>query len=137
MKETERMEIKRVIAGQILLIICCCFYLIWWYRGYRPGTDVSRAFGVNGILLMITAALGMAGLMLSLMPVKYEKSPRITGMVIIVVGIIAYFLLMFVTKVLFDRIVTTELFLIVGWTMLETTVISRVEAAEVLSNPVS
>ena len=128
------MEIKRVIVGQILLIICCYFYLIWWYRGYRPGTDVSRAFGVNGILLMITAAFGMLGLMLSLMPVKYEKSPRITGMVIIVAGIIAYFLLMFVTKVLFDRIVTTELFLIVGWTMLETTVISRLAATGVLNN---
>ncbi len=60
---------RRVLAGQLLLILCCLFYLIWWYRGYSPGITVNRAGGINGLLLLITAALGVSGLSLSLMHV--------------------------------------------------------------------
>ena len=64
-------------TGQLLLILCCIVYLIWWYRGFRPNTNVSRVGGVNGILLLITAALGMAGLILSLMPIEALSEPPI------------------------------------------------------------
>ena len=61
---------KRILIGQILLIICCIFYLVWWYRGYRPGVVVSRTGGVNGVLLLATAAFGVAGLICSLTRVQ-------------------------------------------------------------------
>ena len=51
---------RRVIIGQILLIICCVFYILWWYRGYRPGVTVNRVGGLNGMLLLMTAAFGLA-----------------------------------------------------------------------------
>ena len=57
---------RRIITGQILLIICCIFYMIWWYRCYRPGEAVNRISGANGILLLSTAAFGIAGVVLSL-----------------------------------------------------------------------
>jgi hypothetical protein len=57
---------KQIITGQILLIFCCIVYLVWWYRGFRPGVYVSRVGGINGILLLITAGLGLAGGVLSL-----------------------------------------------------------------------
>lgn len=40
--------------------------MIWWYRCYRPGEAVNRVGGVNGILLLSTAAFGIAGVVLSL-----------------------------------------------------------------------
>ena len=46
--------------------------------------------------------------------------------------IAAYIVLLIITRFVFHRIVTTELFLIVGWTMLEMTVINRLEAAGAL-----
>ena len=103
---------KTIITGQILLILCCIVYLIWWYRGFRPGIYVSRAGGVNGALLLITMVLGFAGVVV----------------MIVICGIATYFILLVVTKVFFNRVVTTELFLIVGWTMLETIVADRLYA---------
>ena len=108
---------KTIITGQILLILCCTVYLIWWYRGFRPGIYVSRAGGVNGGLLLITMVLGFAGVVFSLMPVEKIREPLVSQVMIVICGIAAYFILLVVTKVFFNRVVTTELFLIVGWTM--------------------
>ena len=125
---------KTIITGQILLILCCIVYLIWWYRGFRPGIYVSRAGGVNGALLLITMVLGFAGVVFSLMPAEKIREPLISQVMIVICGIAAYFILLVVTKVFFNRIVTTELFLIVGWTMLETIVADRLYAIGPLSS---
>ena len=125
---------KRILLGQILLIICCISYLVWWYRGYRPGISVSRIGGVNGALLFATAAFGVAGLICSLTRVQTRIEYKISPMLIVIGGIALYFALMLITRFAFRRIVTTELFLIVGWIMLEMTVINRLYAAEILTN---
>ena len=52
----------------------------------------------------------------------------------IIPSVIFYIAALLVTKVLFHRIVTSELFLIVGWTMLEITVVNRLNAAGLLSD---
>lgn len=119
---------KTIITGQILLILCCIVYLIWWYRGFRPGIYVSRAGGVNGALLLIMMVLGFAGVVFSLMPAEKIREPLLSQVMIVICGIAAYFILLVVTKVFFNRVVTTELFLIVGWTMLETIVADRLYA---------
>ena len=115
-------------TGQLLLILCCVVYLIWWSRGFRPNTNVSRVGGVNGILLLITAALGIAGILFSLMPVAALTEPPIAPAVIAAAGIIGYFTMLLVTKAVFHRVVTSELFLIAGWTVLEMTVLNRIRA---------
>ena len=119
---------KRMIIGQALLIICCVFYLLWWYRGYRPGTVVNRMGGINGVLLAITAVFGISGIACCLMPSSDNLKTKIDPMLIVVAGIAAYIVLLLVTRLLFHRPVTTELFLIVGWCMLEMTVINRLNA---------
>ena len=125
---------KQIITGQVFLILCCAVYLVWWYRGFRPGVHVSRAGGINGILLLITAVLGFVGIVFSLMPVKEIRKPLISPGMIVFCGIAAYVILLVLTRVLFNRIVTTELFLIVGWTMLETIVADRLYAIGSLSS---
>ena len=119
---------KHTLIGQLLLILCCAVYLIWWYRGFRPGVNVSRVGGANGVLLLITAVLGLAGVVLSLSPVPVVRDYWISQGSIVVIGIVSYIVLLFVTKTLFHRIVTTELILIVGWTMLEMLVADRLFA---------
>ena len=123
---------RQIIIGQILMVICCVFYLIWWYLGYRPNTQVDRAGGINGVLLMLTAAFGIAGLILSLMPVEETASKSYPQVFIAVGGIAAYIILMIITKYGFQRIVTTELFLIVGWTMLEMSLLNRLGGSGLL-----
>ena len=132
--QKERREMNRIITGQILMVLCCMVYLIWWYRGFRPGTDVNRAGGVNGILLLITAGLGIAGIVMSLMPVPLITKPKAHPVMIAVGGLAAYILLLIITRFCFQRVVTTELLLIVGWAVLEAVVITRLEAAGMLGS---
>lgn len=125
----------RILTGQVLLILCCIAYLIWWYRGFHPGVHVSRVGGMNGILLLITAVLGIAGIMFSLLPNGKETAPaKISPLLIAAGGIAAYIAFLLITRLLFDRVVTTELFLIVGWITLEMQVISRLNADGRLSD---
>lgn len=124
---------NKMINGQILLIICFLFYLIWWYRGFRPGVSTSRVKGLNGVLLAITTLTGIGGIFLSLsgnMPATLIISP----FAILTSGIIAYILLLLVTRFLFNRIMTSELFLIVAWTTLEVWVLNCLDGAGMLSN---
>lgn len=123
----------KAVSGQVFLIICCIFYLIWWYRGYNPASPADKVGGINGILLSITAITGMLGIILTLMPVQRILPLRFSQMAAVLIGIATYIILMFVTQYGFQRIVTTELFLIVGWTLLEMTFINRLYAGELLS----
>ena len=124
---------KRIVAGQILLILCCVFYLIWWYRGYRPGAPADRLGGINGVLFWITAALGMAGLIGSLGRAEEKTAPLLPPFAVLIAAVAAYVALMLITRRVFQRPVTTELILIVGWTALEVGVIDRLYAAGDLS----
>jgi hypothetical protein len=124
---------RHIITGQILLIVCCIFYMIWWYRGFKPNVEADRLGGINGILLLITAVLGVAGILFSLMPTSETVGIKYSQTYIIIGGIAAYIILMMVTKYAFNRIVTSELFLIVGWTILELSLLNRLDGSNLLS----
>ena len=124
---------RHIITGQTLLIACCIFYMIWWYRGFRPNVEADRLGGINGILLLITVILGVAGILFSLMPTPETAGTKYGQMYIIIGGIAAYIILMMVTKYAFNRIVTSELFLIIGWTMLELSLLNRLSGSGLLS----
>ena len=110
--------------GQILLIVCFVIYLIWWYRGFRPGASVNRVWGINGILLALTAAFGIGGVAITLLGDNTQSSELIISpMTILIAGIVTYIGLLLFTRFVFGRVVTSELLLIVAWTMLEVWVI--------------
>lgn len=126
---------RQIVIGQILMFICCIFYLLFWYHGYRPDNQVNRAEGINGVLLTLTLAFGIAGLIFSLIPVEKASITKYRQMYIVIGGIAAYIILMVITKYGFQRIVTTELFLIVGWTMLEMSLLNRLSGSGLLVGP--
>ena len=127
-------KMQKIEMGQFLLILCCVSYLIWWYRGFRPDVEVSRTSGIGGILLLVTAVLGIAGVFFSLSPVMEKTAAKLNPMHIAAAGILGYIILLWITRTVFDRVVTSELLLIVGWTVLELTVINRLNAALFLSD---
>lgn len=123
---------NRVIAGQVSLIACFALYIVWWYRGYRPGVDVSRIGGVNGALLLAMVALACVGIWLSLTPAPATSRPILDSSTIAMVAVVVYVVLLLVTRFLFQRIVTTELILIVAWTAIEAVVLVNLNAAGAL-----
>ena len=123
---------RQVILGQVFLIVCCCFYLGFWYTGYKPGVNADRMNGINGVLFAATALTGMAGILLCLIPSDMLFKVKFPQMFVLFGGIVMYIILMLVTKYGFGRIVTTELFLIVGWTMLEVSILNKLAGTGVL-----
>lgn len=110
----------RIMAGQILLIICFVFYLVWWYRGFRPGTSVNRIRGLNGILLALTMLFGISGVAITILGGNgVDGALKINPATVLISGVGAYILFLVVTRFICHRIVTSELLLIVAWTMLE------------------
>ena len=70
----------------------------------------------------------------SLGSIELKTALRLDPHRIAAMGVITYIVLLLVTRFGFHRIVTTELFLIVGWTTLELTVVNRLLAAGRLSD---
>ena len=112
----------QIRIGQTLLIVCCIFYLIWWGVAFHPSHGNSHASGVDGVLLLVTAGFGLAGLAVNLIGIRDNAIGKglVSGYVIIACGVLTYFLLMFGSSMILHRQVTTELMLIIGWAMLET-----------------
>lgn len=112
------MELKQIYIGNVLLIVCCFFYLAWWILAFRPNHETT---GQVGWLLLPAAIAGISAFIFiiqgSLANPGTEKKEILTGIQILLIGIGTYFFLFVLTNVIFHRIVTTELMLIVGWTM--------------------
>lgn len=109
---------KQIFRSNILLIICCVFYLSWWLLAFKPTGAIK---GIKtGWLLIPAFAAGLAAIILA---VKGVLSASIgvalfpSGL-LLWGGIVAYLILLAITRLLFKRLVTTELFLIVGWAVL-------------------
>lgn len=110
--------VKQIFWGNIMLIICCAFYLAWWMLAFKPNGAIKGmktgwllipafAAGLTAVILTVKGMLS-----LSIGTALFPKGVILWG------GLAAYFILLAVTRLLFKRPVTTELFLIVGWAVL-------------------
>ncbi|MCI2048397.1 MAG: hypothetical protein LKJ76_01610 [Lachnospiraceae bacterium] len=106
---------QKIVYGTISLILCCVFYLVWWILAFRP--DGKK--GATWFWLLPTAAFAVAGILLSVEGINAEKPGKpMLGMLPVPAGIAVYLVLLAVTSLAMHRQVTTELLLIVGWTVL-------------------
>lgn len=112
------MQGKQMLAGNILLICCCACYLIWWLVTFFPESRLEKFS--TGWILVPALACGLASILLIFRSiVKTEISHvLIPKDLIIWGGVIAYVVLILITRLLFSRPLTMELLLIVGWGML-------------------
>lgn len=125
--------IGNLVLGNILLIICSLFYLAWWAVAFRP--HASSGLLKSAVLLGVAAAAGIIGLVFAIQGITAAEGKRIllpeAG--ILAGGIIAYILLFTITYFFLKRQVTTELFLIIGWAVLELSVINTLYKTEYFS----
>lgn len=124
---------KQLLSGQALLVSCCVFYLVWWCAAFRPGRHGTTL--ASGISLGVAALCGIVGVVCSVRGLRAvpEKHACISGAQILGVGAVVYVILLAVTWFGCKRQVTTELFLIVGWSALELSVLSAVYGGDLFS----
>lgn len=124
---------RQVIGGSALLVVCMIFYLIWWWITFKPGGGAT-AFGT--VCIVAAALAGLTGVVVSAIgyseyPVPAEAIPNSS---IVVAGLILYVVLLFVTYLLLKRPVTTELFLIIGFLVLELSLLNAASGAGAISH---
>ena len=95
-----------------MLATCAGCYLLWWGVAFYP--ERHAPLWLSGILLVATAVCGiMAG------------------------GVICYVVLLVISNLVFHRMVTTELFLIVGWAVLNLVTVNTLYASGLFSAGIS
>lgn len=109
---------KQLFRSNILLIICCALYLTWWLLAFKP---VGAVKGMKtGWLLIPAFAAGVVAIILAVKAIASASigASLFSSGLLLWGGIAAYLIFLAVTRLLFKRPVTTELFLIVGWAVL-------------------
>lgn len=126
--------VTRIQTGNLSLIICCIFYLIWWSGTFNPARSYSTP--VKYILFLITLVAGLAGIALLITAMKNMPvtAGSLSNFVIAGIGVAAYVILLLLTNFFLHRQVTTELLLIVGWTVLELCAMNSLFRAEAFGN---
>ena len=121
--------IGRIQGGNLAMVACCIFYLIWWSIAFNPNRKFAMTPKV--VLFLCTFAAGLAGVLLMVDGINRLQPERgsITNVGIVAAGFIAYFVLLALTYLIMHRQVTTELALIVGWTVLEACVVNSLYRA--------
>ncbi|MEE3393639.1 MAG: hypothetical protein VZR00_02535 [Lachnospiraceae bacterium] len=116
---------NKLIYGNLLLFACCIFYLVWWILAFDP----KGRWSLTWPWLIVTAAFGFAGIWQCISGIGLNTpAKKLFGLMPVGIGILVYAALLFITYFFMHRIVTTELFLIVGWTILQIMVLDTAQA---------
>ena len=109
---------KQIITGNIFLIICCVFYLVWWTIAFKPEGAIKGM--KSGWLLMPAVLFGVLSIILLVGAFRIPEGtdPLFSNLLVAIAGVVIYAVSFVITYFFFHRIVTTELLLIVGWTVL-------------------
>ena len=127
--------LTQIEAGCLALVLCCVFYLIWWSAAFHPARQYPMRPKV--ILFLCTLAAGIVGVVCTVWGIRTlpAERPGLSAALIAVIGVIAYIILLYVTNRFLHRQVTTELFLITGWAVMEVCVMNSLYRAAVLDAP--
>ena len=113
-----------VFGGNLLLVATLGFYIAWWTAAFRPNAD-GQTTGA-GFFLTIALFAGVAAVAILVLGIEAlsQVGQGFPVMVILLGAAAVYILLLAVTKVVFQRAVTSELLLIVVWAALECSVLA-------------
>ncbi len=110
----------KILTGNWLMVICNVFYLAWWLITFKPPAPKGNFIGT--ICLIGAFLTGLTGLFFTATGMTNDEEivrSGIPGVVILIAGMVMYAVLLLITRTLFHRQVTSELFIIVGWGVLE------------------
>lgn len=112
------LQTKQILTGNVFLILCCVFYLAWWMIAFKPEGAVKGM--KSGWLLLPAVVFGIAAILQIVRGSSAADSQAMlfSRTVVLIGSVIVYIVLLAATRLILNRQVTTELFLIVGWTVL-------------------
>ena len=126
---------NKILIGNWLLVICSIFYLAWWLITFKPPAPKGSPMG--NLCLISAFVSGLGGLFFSIRemvsPTQELPNKGLNGILLMVCGIALYIALLAFTKAVFHRQVTSELFIITGWTILQIAICNYMYSAGIIT----
>jgi hypothetical protein len=112
-----------IFGGNLLLLVTLAFYAAWWTILFYPQSAGNSAGA--GLCIVVAMLTGMAAIALLITGVNTlsQASKDFLAGYILLGAVVFYVVSLVITKVVFQRIVTSELLLITVWAALELSVI--------------
>ena len=116
-----------VLIGNWMMVVCAAFYLAWWRITFRPPAPEGTPIG--NLCLAMAFLSGIAGIVLSVLGMNRTSGDPsgagVSKIAIVIGGVIAYVLLLALSSMALHRQVTSELMIIILWTVLELCVLDH------------
>jgi hypothetical protein len=108
-----------IFAGNLLMVVTIAFYMAWWTVSFRPDGD-GKAAGA-GFFITVALLAGLASVASLFHGINaLSQTGKGFALMYILLGAVAFYLVcLVVTKLVFQRAVTSELLLITVWAALE------------------
>ena len=119
----------RLFWGQAVLVACCLFYVCFWRAAFHPYRSAAVPFGGKAALFLCTLLCGIGGVALTVSGISLVGKKPVSQALLVVGGAAAYVVLLLLTTLLWKRRVTTELVLLVAWTVLELSALNALYGA--------
>jgi hypothetical protein len=119
----------QVFGGNLLMFVTIVFYVTWWAVSFRPDGHGDPA--AAGIFLAAAFFSGIAAITLMSFGINsLSQAGKGIPLMYILLGAVALFIiLLVVTQIFFQREVTTELLLIIGWAALQGSAIAVLQGS--------
>jgi hypothetical protein len=120
----------QIFGGNLLLLATLAFYIAWWTVAFRPNAN-GKAAGAGLLLLGVACVLGMAAITVLSQGINALAGPETGPAVGFILGgaLVSFFLLVAITVFAFQRVLTSELFLIIIWAALEAAVLAVLQGS--------
>ena len=130
-------SMEMLFKGILMLAVCLGCYLVLW--GVAFYLERHAPLWLSGILLAGTAVCEIMAVNWMAQGIFQAEKVRagISGGWILAGGVIGYIVLLVISNVVFYRMVTTELFLIIGWAVLNLITVDTLYASGLFSAGVS
>jgi hypothetical protein len=118
-----------ILGGNLVMFASIVFYIAWWTVSFRPNVNSKSASAISfmavaiiaGVAAITTISVGINSLsqVAKVFPVRY----------ILIGAAASYVILLAVTRIVFQRAVTSELLLMIVWAAIESSVIAVLQSS--------
>lgn len=116
-----------IFGGNLLLFVASLFYLAWWWFSFRSNVSSAGA----GFFIAAAMLTGMAGIVLMSGGINSlsQESKGLPVRYLLIGAVILFVILLAVTQIAFQRVVTSELMLMVVWAAVEASAIAVLQGS--------
>ena len=118
-----------IFGGNMLMFATIVFYIAWWSLSFWPnGGGNAPGAGIFILAALFAGVAAVATLSLGISSLS-QTGKGFPVMYILLGAVVFYIILLSVTQIAFQRVVTSELLLIIGWAALECSAISVLQGS--------